>query len=65
MALVEDEERDPFLIEYTKGANCVNVFRSYGWKKLPTIITTTIIDEPEPEEDLVSIATCIQEIALP
>ena len=36
MALVEDEERNPFIIEYTKGEEMFTVFKHFGAKPIPT-----------------------------
>ena len=62
MALVEDEERDPYMLEFTKSAIHLNVFKSFGHKSLPenpkpaTKSFTqpdpppTNLKEPEPED---------------
>ena len=61
MALVEDEERDPYMLEFTKGAPHVNVFRSFGLKKSPEMPEILVkpstplepiakFKEPEPED---------------
>ena len=63
MALVEDEERDPYMLEFTKSAPHLNVFKSFGHKSLPAkpkpvVKSFTPVDpplavnlkEPEPED---------------
>ena len=60
MALVEDEERNPFVIEYTKGEEMFTVFKHFGAKPIPakpvTVIETAevVLEEDEviiQEED--------------
>lgn len=35
VALVEDEERDPYMIQFDRKANSLNVFRAFGRKRVP------------------------------
>ena len=49
IALVEDEDRDPYMIEYTRKADSLTVFRGFGVKPIPDK-PKKVLQEPQTEE---------------
>ena len=47
MALVEDDDRDTFLIEYSKGSKHINIVKSFTKKQV--VFAPEEIKEEEPE----------------
>ena len=61
MALVEDDGRDPFLIEYTKGSKHLKIVKSFTKKQV--VIAEEEIKE-EPEQEVEEIASLINSIPI-
>lgn len=61
VALVEDQDRDPYMLHYEKGARNFTIFKGFGRKKMPIKQEPALVEpeaeslrEPDPEEDFES-----------